>query len=236
MREQLRARGQLRRRSPPRRSRRPALLGRERARSAGQDLEARGRQRSRTGRRSGTTHISVVDEAWKRRLADRVDRIGVGRDRAGDRRPHEQHAQRVRPQSGGPEGSSGSAPDEHDGAVTRPRSRAAPAGRGQRGLDRASRRSCRSSSIVVVHRSRVARAISAPRIHLDDGHVHCEGGSDPARARRARSARYELVRWRRRNLYFGGAAAVERLDDGSLRGRGSSTGRAWDRRPTMATG
>ena len=27
---------------------------------------------------------------------------------------------------------------------------------------------------------------------------------------------YELVRWRRRNLYFGGAAAVELLEDGSL--------------------
>ena len=27
---------------------------------------------------------------------------------------------------------------------------------------------------------------------------------------------YELVRWRRRNLYFGGASAVELREDGSL--------------------
>jgi gamma-glutamyltranspeptidase len=31
---------------------------------------------------------------------------------------------------------------------------------------------------------------------------------------------YDLVRWRRRNLYFGGASAVEVANDGSLHAAG----------------
>jgi gamma-glutamyltranspeptidase / glutathione hydrolase len=31
---------------------------------------------------------------------------------------------------------------------------------------------------------------------------------------------WDVVRWRRQNLYFGGAAAVERLADGSLAAAG----------------
>ncbi len=73
---------------------------------------------------------------------------------------------------------------------------------------------------VVRHGQPVAEAISAPRIHVDDGHVHCEGGSDPAELDRLEALGYELVRWRRRNLYFGGAAAVEMLPDGSLAAAG----------------
>ena len=33
---------------------------------------------------------------------------------------------------------------------------------------------------------------------------------------------WELVRWRRRNLYFGGAAAVEVRPDGSLHAAGDA--------------
>jgi gamma-glutamyltranspeptidase/glutathione hydrolase len=73
---------------------------------------------------------------------------------------------------------------------------------------------------VVRHGLPVAEAISAPRIHLDDDHLHCEGGSDPAQLDRLEALGYELVRWRRRNLYFGGAAAVEALADGSLAAAG----------------
>jgi gamma-glutamyltranspeptidase/glutathione hydrolase len=73
---------------------------------------------------------------------------------------------------------------------------------------------------VVRHGLAVEEAIAAPRIHLDDGHVHCEGGSDPAELDRLEALGYELVRWRRRNLYFGGASAVERLADGSLAAAG----------------
>ena len=73
---------------------------------------------------------------------------------------------------------------------------------------------------VVYHGLPVEEAISAPRFHVDDGHVHCEGGSDPAELDRLESLGYELVRWRERNLYFGGASAVEMLPDGSLAAAG----------------
>ncbi len=73
---------------------------------------------------------------------------------------------------------------------------------------------------VVRHGLPVEEAISAPRIHLDDGHVHCEGGAEPAELDELERLGYELVRWRRRNLYFGGASAVERLADGTLAAAG----------------
>jgi gamma-glutamyltranspeptidase / glutathione hydrolase len=73
---------------------------------------------------------------------------------------------------------------------------------------------------VVHHGLPVEEAIEAPRIHFEGGQVHCEGGADPAELDRLEARGYELVRWRRRNLYFGGAAAVERLADGSLAAAG----------------
>jgi gamma-glutamyltranspeptidase/glutathione hydrolase len=73
---------------------------------------------------------------------------------------------------------------------------------------------------VVRHGMSVEDAIEAPRIHFDDGHVHCEGGYDSAELDRLAARGYELIRWRKQNLYFGGAAAVERLDDGSLAAAG----------------
>jgi gamma-glutamyltranspeptidase / glutathione hydrolase len=73
---------------------------------------------------------------------------------------------------------------------------------------------------VVRHGLPVEEAIAAPRIHLDEGNVHCEGGCDHAELDRLEAQGYELVRWRRRNLYFGGASAVERLADGSLAAAG----------------
>ena len=66
----------------------------------------------------------------------------------------------------------------------------------------------------------LGRAIARPRVHLDEPHLHCEGGSDPAELDRLAQWGYELVRWRRRNLFFGGAAAVELLEDGSLAAAG----------------
>jgi gamma-glutamyltranspeptidase / glutathione hydrolase len=66
----------------------------------------------------------------------------------------------------------------------------------------------------------VEEAINAPRVHLDDGHVHCEGGSDPTEVDELERRGYEIVRWRRRNLYFGGAAAVEVRPDGTLHAAG----------------
>jgi gamma-glutamyltranspeptidase/glutathione hydrolase len=55
----------------------------------------------------------------------------------------------------------------------------------------------------------------APRVHLDDPHVHCEGGHDTGELERLERLGYDVVRWRRRNLFFGGAAAVEVRADGS---------------------
>ena len=73
---------------------------------------------------------------------------------------------------------------------------------------------------VVHHGMSVEEAIEAPRIHFEGGQVHCEGGADPAELDRLEARGYDLVRWRRRNLYFGGAAAVERRADGSLAAAG----------------
>jgi gamma-glutamyltranspeptidase / glutathione hydrolase len=73
---------------------------------------------------------------------------------------------------------------------------------------------------VVGHGMSVEEAITAPRVHLDDGHVHCEGGTDPAELDELERRGYELVRWRRRNLYFGGASAVELRPDGTLAAAG----------------
>jgi gamma-glutamyltranspeptidase/glutathione hydrolase len=42
--------------------------------------------------------------------------------------------------------------------------------------------------------------------------VHCEGGFDPAVLERVEELGYDVVRWRRRNLFFGGTNAVERRD------------------------
>ena len=68
---------------------------------------------------------------------------------------------------------------------------------------------------VLEHGLGVEEAIGAPRIHVDEPHVHCEGGHDPAELDRLAELGYDVVRWRRRNLFFGGAAAVEVLPDGA---------------------
>jgi gamma-glutamyltranspeptidase/glutathione hydrolase len=67
----------------------------------------------------------------------------------------------------------------------------------------------------VSHGFGIREAIERPRVHLEATHVHAEGGNDPAELDRLESWGYELVRWRRRNLFFGGAAGVERLEDGT---------------------
>ena len=64
---------------------------------------------------------------------------------------------------------------------------------------------------VVAHGLGVADAIDHPRVHVDEPHVHCEGGFDPAELERVEALGYDVVRWRRRNLFFGGTNAVEVL-------------------------
>ncbi|MGE5275290.1 MAG: gamma-glutamyltransferase family protein [Verrucomicrobiota bacterium] len=73
---------------------------------------------------------------------------------------------------------------------------------------------------VVDHDLGVKEAIEAPRVHLEGQHLHCEGGAEPHELDRLEARGYDVVRWRRRNLYFGGVAAVEVGADGSLAAAG----------------
>jgi gamma-glutamyltranspeptidase / glutathione hydrolase len=61
---------------------------------------------------------------------------------------------------------------------------------------------------VVARGMGVEEAVDAPRVHLDAGIVHAEPGLDGD------------VRWRERNLYFGGVSAVEVRADGTLAAAG----------------
>jgi gamma-glutamyltranspeptidase/glutathione hydrolase len=74
----------------------------------------------------------------------------------------------------------------------------------------------------VAHGMGVEEAIDRPRVHLDGDDVHCEGGNNPDELARLEEWGYPLVRWRRRNLYFGGAAGVEFREDGSLAAAGDA--------------
>lgn len=73
---------------------------------------------------------------------------------------------------------------------------------------------------VLGHGLPVEDAIERPRVHLDDGLVHCEGGSEQAELDELEHRGHDVVRWRRRNLYFGGAAAVEFRPNGTLAAAG----------------
>jgi gamma-glutamyltranspeptidase/glutathione hydrolase len=73
---------------------------------------------------------------------------------------------------------------------------------------------------VAGHGLGVQEAIERPRIHFDGTHVECEGGNDPAELDRLAKWGYDLLRWRDRNLFFGGVAGVEIRDDGSLAAAG----------------
>jgi len=58
----------------------------------------------------------------------------------------------------------------------------------------------------------VEEAVDAPRVHLDGDVVHAEPG--------VRVERDTVVRWRDRNLYFGGVSAVELREDGTVAAAG----------------
>jgi gamma-glutamyltranspeptidase/glutathione hydrolase len=62
----------------------------------------------------------------------------------------------------------------------------------------------------------VEEAVDAPRVHLDGDVVHCEPGVSLERA----GGPDTVVRWRDKNLYFGGVSAVELLADGTLAAAG----------------
>ena len=73
---------------------------------------------------------------------------------------------------------------------------------------------------VLAHGLAVAEAIDYPRVHVEEPHLHCEGGFDDSVLDRLGELGYDVVRWRRRNLYFGGANAVEVLPGGELAAAG----------------
>ncbi len=73
---------------------------------------------------------------------------------------------------------------------------------------------------VVAHGLGVAEAIDFPRVHVDEPHLHCEGGFDAGVLEQVEAAGYDVVRWRRRNLFFGGTNAVEVLPGGGLAAAG----------------
>jgi len=75
---------------------------------------------------------------------------------------------------------------------------------------------------VVGHGLGVGEAIDRPRVHLDEPHLHCEGGFEAAELDRLEALGYDIVRWRRRNLFFGGTNAVEVCEDGSLAAAGDA--------------
>jgi gamma-glutamyltranspeptidase/glutathione hydrolase len=72
----------------------------------------------------------------------------------------------------------------------------------------------------VGHGMSAEEAVEAPRIHLDGENLHVEGGTDAAIAAKLEEWGHEVVRWRRRNLYFGGASAVAVGEAGDLQAAG----------------
>ena len=72
---------------------------------------------------------------------------------------------------------------------------------------------------VVAHNLPVEDAIDRPRVHLEGEDLHCEGGHDPAELDKLEAMGWNVIRWRRQNLYFGGASAVT-FEDGKLAAAG----------------
>jgi gamma-glutamyltranspeptidase/glutathione hydrolase len=63
----------------------------------------------------------------------------------------------------------------------------------------------------------VEEAVEAPRIHVEAGLTHAE---DAAVADALEAQGRTVVRFKRRNLFFGGASAVEVREDGSVAAAG----------------
>jgi gamma-glutamyltranspeptidase / glutathione hydrolase len=72
---------------------------------------------------------------------------------------------------------------------------------------------------VIDHGLSVREAVEARRVYLDGTTLHLEGGVSRDVASQLARAGYRLFRWRSRNLFFGGAAAVG-VRDGCLEAAG----------------
>jgi gamma-glutamyltranspeptidase/glutathione hydrolase len=66
----------------------------------------------------------------------------------------------------------------------------------------------------------VDAAIRRPRLHVDPGVLHVEGGWDATVAELLERDGWNVVRWAERNLFFGGTSAVEIARTGMLRAAG----------------
>ena len=75
-------------------------------------------------------------------------------------------------------------------------------------------------SNIFEHGLPVQEAISAPRIHVEGARLHMEEDFSTAAVDELERLGYETVRWRGRNLYFGGASAVTLEEDGRLEAAG----------------
>jgi gamma-glutamyltranspeptidase / glutathione hydrolase len=74
---------------------------------------------------------------------------------------------------------------------------------------------------IVDHRLPAQEAVSAPRLHVEEGQVDAEPGVNPAALDRLEEASFTVRRWSELNLFFGGVQAVARNPDtGRLTGGG----------------
>ncbi len=73
---------------------------------------------------------------------------------------------------------------------------------------------------VVDHGLAAQEAVSAPRLHVEDGEVDAEPGIDEAALERLLERGWKVRRWAERNLYFGGVQAVTCSPAGALSGGG----------------
>jgi gamma-glutamyltranspeptidase/glutathione hydrolase len=65
-------------------------------------------------------------------------------------------------------------------------------------------------------------AVNSSRIHIENGILQCEAGYDPKAVDRLETMGYEVNRWDKRSIYFGGAHSVSLAQDGRLVGAGDS--------------
>ncbi|MCB9175517.1 MAG: gamma-glutamyltransferase [Caldilineae bacterium] len=66
----------------------------------------------------------------------------------------------------------------------------------------------------------LAASVNRPRVHLERGILHCEGGSDPLAVDGLEALGYPVRRWPGGSIYFGGAHSVGRGAEGRLAAAG----------------
>lgn len=72
------------------------------------------------------------------------------------------------------------------------------------------------------YRLRLDDAVNLARVHLADGILQCEAGTDPRAMDELEAMGYAVNRWATRSIYFGGAHSVSRTEDGRLVAAGDS--------------